>query len=90
MVKHNGSAASFWSGYEAGTGTYTYFDPEIECGAPAYPFELTAFSLTLYDPGGYTWPAQFDVVVYDRAASGNPHRYRIHGRLTSLNSVSSV
>jgi hypothetical protein len=73
IVKTNGGAAYWWSRYEAGTGTYTYFDPDIECGAPTYPFEITDFSFTLYDNGGsYTWPAMVDIVVYELSPTGNP------------------
>jgi Dockerin type I domain len=70
MVKHNGTAYSYWSGYMVGRGTFTYFDPEVECGASPYPFQITDFSFTLYDPGGYVWPAQLDIVVYDPDTSG--------------------
>jgi hypothetical protein len=65
MVKHNGAAASYWSGYQNGTGTYTYYNPEVECAAPIYPFEITSFTFSLYDDGsGIVWPAQIDIVVY--------------------------
>jgi len=36
MVKHNGTAASYSSDCQAGMGTYTYFDPAVQCvGASA-------------------------------------------------------
>jgi hypothetical protein len=71
MIKHNGTAASFSSGYQAGMGTYTYFDPAVQCGGAPYPFQITAFSFTLYDPGGYTWPVVVDIVVYDVQTGGD-------------------
>ena len=70
MIKHNGNGYYFWSQFEAGTGAYTYFDPAVECGGIAFPFEITAFAFTLFDPGGYIWPAQIDIVVYDPDTSG--------------------
>jgi hypothetical protein len=71
MTKTSGSAQSYWGNYEAGEQTITYFNPEEFCAPPVYPYEITAFSFTLYDPGGYTWPAQVDIVVYDVAPSGD-------------------
>ncbi|MFH1700606.1 MAG: hypothetical protein ABIE07_08465 [Candidatus Zixiibacteriota bacterium] len=53
------------SDWEAGAGAFVYYDP-AECKSSPYPdFEITGFTLALYDPGGYNWPAYFDVVVYD-------------------------
>ncbi len=73
MSKGTGAAASYWDSYEAGTGTYTYFDPLIECGAAAYPYELQSISFPLYDDGsGIVWPAQIDIVVYDMLDVGDP------------------
>ena len=60
----------YYSGYHYEERTVTYFDP-TECGTPAYPFEITEFSFTLfdppdiYDPRAYKWPVLVDVVVYD-------------------------
>jgi hypothetical protein len=72
MNKAVGSPVLYYAEYEAGIGTYTYYDPLVECGSAAYPFEITAFSLSLYDDGaGMVWPAQFDVVVYDVAQFGD-------------------
>jgi len=72
MTKTNGIYTSYFSGFEPGMGNYTYFNPEVECAVvPAYPFEITAFSFTLTDFGGCTWPALVDIVVYDVAASGD-------------------
>lgn len=74
LNKATGAITSFWNSYEAGVGTYTYYDPAVECASdPTYPFEILSFGFTLYDNGGaYTWPAYVDVVVYDLLPSGNP------------------
>jgi len=71
MVKHNGTPASYFSQYQTGVGTYTYFDPAVECTSPTYPFQITALSFTLYGFTGTVWPAQLSVVVYDVMPSGN-------------------
>ncbi len=50
----------------------TYFDA-TECDSPAYPFEITSLSFTLFDPPSYidprpfTWPIRLDVVVFGLA-----------------------
>ncbi|MBU8933172.1 MAG: dockerin type I repeat-containing protein [candidate division Zixibacteria bacterium] len=68
LTKTNSTAASYWgSGYEAGIGTYTYFNPGTCPDLPPYPFEITDFSFVLYDDGDDVWPAQVDIVVYDLA-----------------------
>lgn len=64
MVKHSSTPNYYYGSYQAGMGTYTYFNPEVECGSPTYPFEITAFSFTLYSG---TWPVEVDIVVYDMA-----------------------
>jgi hypothetical protein len=71
MTYTDGVPASYWRDYQAGTGTYSYYDPAITCGSPAYPFQITDFSFVLYDNGGeFSWPVVVDVVVY--AADGSP------------------
>ena len=72
MTKTNGNMVSYFGGFEPGMGNYTYFNPQVECGSPTYPFEITGFSFTLLDFTGAVWPALLDIVVYDLAASGNP------------------
>jgi hypothetical protein len=72
LEKDNGTASGYWSNFEAGFGVYTYFDPEVECGASAYPFEITSVSFTLYDPGGYVWPVSMTVEVWQPAVSSSP------------------
>ena len=72
MTKTNGTASQYFAQYQTGVGTYTYFDPAVECTSPTYPFEITDFSFTLYGFAGTVWPAQVDVVVYDVAPSGLP------------------
>ena|GEM_PF-3870050 len=65
MLKAEGTISSYIaSGTDAGEGYFTYFDPEEECGSP-YPFELGALRTSFMDPGGYTWPVEFDVVIYE-------------------------
>jgi len=72
MTKTSGAASSYWDSYEAGEQTITYFNPEEFCPPPVYPYEITAFSFTLYDfVSGTVWPAQVDIVVYDVALSGD-------------------
>ncbi len=72
MVKTNLTASSYYSGYDAGYGTYTYYDPAVECGAGPYTYAITDFSFTLYDDGaaGLTWPTTLDIVIYDIAPAG--------------------
>ncbi len=61
----------YYSGYSYLEQTVMYVDPETACDTPAYPFELTGFSFTLFDPPNawdprqYKWPVQLDIVVYD-------------------------
>lgn len=61
----------YYSGYSYLEQTVMYVDPETACSTPAYPFELTGFSFTLFDPPNawdprqYKWPVQLDIVVYD-------------------------
>jgi hypothetical protein len=50
-------------------GEHTYFDPEVECGVPTYPFEITAFTFMLYDNSG-TGTADVDIVVYNISPTG--------------------
>lgn len=65
MQKHNDTATGFFSGFVLDDRLVTYFDPAAECGSPAFPFEIQAISFTLFDAGGYQWPVDIDVVVYD-------------------------
>jgi len=71
MAKTNGVAAYYYTEYQAGVGTYTYFNPALMCPTPTYPFEISSFSFTLGDPGGYIWPVMVDVVVYALAQAPN-------------------
>jgi thrombospondin type 3 repeat protein len=72
LFKHivDDSVLGYNSTYDSGQITVTYFDP-IECGAPAYPFEVTALTFTMldpndiYDPRQFKWPVQVEVVLYD-------------------------
>lgn len=65
MEEAEGTIASYLSsGIESGDGVFTYFDPEEECGSP-YPFELARFRTSFMDPGGYSWPVEFDVAIYE-------------------------
>jgi hypothetical protein len=69
MARNDGTASSFYSGVDVGVGFFTYFDPEAECTAPAYPFEITGLTFMLHDFAG-VGTATVDIVVYDMAASG--------------------
>jgi len=72
LFKHivDDSVLAYNSTYDSGQATVAYFDP-LECGATAYPFEVTALSFTmldpndLYDPREFKWPVQVEVVLYD-------------------------
>jgi len=64
MARHDGVLMYYATNCQTGIGFYTYFNPTLMCATPTYPFEITSFSFTLFDPGGYVWPAQMDVVVY--------------------------
>jgi|GEM_PF-4194419 len=59
---------AFQGGFVSGEGIYTFFNPEADCGAPAYPYEITAFQFML---GGSTDQVNLDLVVYDVAVSGD-------------------
>ena len=65
MQKHSDTVSSYYSGFVSDDRIVTYFDPAAECGSPAFPFEIQAISFTLFDAGGYQWPVDVDVVVYD-------------------------
>ncbi|MFH2056717.1 MAG: hypothetical protein ABIJ61_12220 [bacterium] len=70
MTKANGTFASYFGGFEPGMLNVTYFNPVTECGAPAYPFEITDFSFMLYD----FWSvgsANLDIVIFDMAVAGD-------------------
>jgi len=72
LFKHivDDSVLAYNSTYDTGQITVTYFDP-VECGAPAYPFEVTGLTFTMldpydiYDPRIFKWPVQVEVVLYD-------------------------
>lgn len=73
LAKTNGTLSSYFSGFGLGMINITYFDPIVCTGVPTYPFEITAFSFSLYDNGsGVQWPVQVDIVVYDLAVPGDP------------------
>jgi hypothetical protein len=55
-------------GFVSGEGMYTFFNPEEDCGTPAYPYEMIAFQFML---GGSTDEVSLDIVVYDAAVSGD-------------------
>ncbi len=57
--------AGYFGSFTPGELNISYFNPADFCAAPIYPFEITDFSFTLYDPGGFVWPASLDVVVFD-------------------------
>lgn len=65
MQKHSDTAVGFFSGFASGDRNVTYFDPSVECGGLVYPYQIQAISFTLFDGGGYQWPVDIDVVVYD-------------------------
>jgi uncharacterized protein (TIGR02145 family) len=67
----NVTATSGWifqGGFVSGEGIYTFFNPEADCGAPAYPYEISAFQFML---GGSSTQVSIDIVVYDAAISGD-------------------
>jgi hypothetical protein len=72
MTRSSTTPAGYWGQYQAGIGTYSYFDPALFCADPVYPYEITAFSFVLYDPAAsvYTWPAEVDIVVYGAGGGG--------------------
>ena len=69
IQKHNDTAVSFYSGWNTGDRFVTYFDIEVECGSPGYPFEMQSISFLLYDPGTFQWPVNIDVVVFEMAGT---------------------
>jgi hypothetical protein len=69
IARTNGTVDSYFPGFQATLAHGTYFDPTGYCGSPAYRFEITSFSFTLYDPGGYVWPVTVDVAVYSATDS---------------------
>lgn len=58
----------------AGNRIVTYFDPEIACNSPAYPFEITTLWITFNDQCNpcVQWPFPVDLVVYNTAPSRDP------------------
>ncbi|MFQ5500110.1 MAG: hypothetical protein ACE5FH_10620, partial [Candidatus Zixiibacteriota bacterium] len=70
LKHHNDTAAGFYSGYDNGIRTVSYFDPS-SCGSPTYPFEIQSFSFTLFDDGGYQWPVLVDIVIFDISADND-------------------
>jgi hypothetical protein len=58
----------FQQGFVIGEGLYTFYNPEVDCGSQAYPFELGGFRFMF---GGSTSTKDVDVVVYDVAPSGD-------------------
>ncbi|MCP4685931.1 MAG: hypothetical protein GY867_10875, partial [bacterium] len=72
LFKHivDDTVLAYNSTYDSGQATVAYFDP-VECGAGAYPFEVTALSFTMLDPNDlydsrkFKWPVQIEVVLYD-------------------------
>jgi hypothetical protein len=69
LSRTDGVFATYFGGFGADMGNITYFDPSGFCTGPVYPFKITDLSLTLYDPGGYIWPAVLEVVVLDASDS---------------------
>lgn len=67
MAHTNGTGAYFFGSFVLGHRIVSYFNPAVCPGTPTYPFQITALTLPLYDHGGYQWPVQVDVVVYDLA-----------------------
>lgn len=65
----NDTILGYSHGYDSAHRTVTYFDPS-ECGAPTYPFAISAVSLGFLDPPNnvdpriYQWPVTVDIVVY--------------------------
>jgi hypothetical protein len=58
----------YFGSYEAGMGTYMYFNPNSECfDRPAYPASVESIAFILFDFGGCVWPAELDIVIYDAA-----------------------
>jgi len=69
----DGILNGWFQGFSAGMQNISYYDPATCPSLPAYPFEITDFSFTLYDWGDGTvqWPVTVDVVVYDMAVQGD-------------------
>ncbi|MBU1471945.1 MAG: hypothetical protein KJ723_14810 [candidate division Zixibacteria bacterium] len=64
MTHSSLTIGAYFGGFAPGMLNVSYFNPADFCAAP-YPFEITAFSFPLYDPGGFVWPVSLDVVVFD-------------------------
>ena len=58
----------FQTGFVVGEGLYTFYNPEVDCGSHAYPFELGGFRFMF---GGNTATQNVDIVVYDVVPSGD-------------------
>ncbi len=58
----------------SGNRIVSYYDPGLECSAPAYPFEIATLWITYYDICNpcVLWPFDIDLVVYDPAQPGQP------------------
>ncbi|MBU8935021.1 MAG: thrombospondin type 3 repeat-containing protein [candidate division Zixibacteria bacterium] len=62
----------FSSGWVQGDRIVSYHEP-AECGTPTYPFEISTVDLILYgsSAGGFVWPVEIDIVVFDLAVPGD-------------------
>ncbi len=58
----------FLSGFVAGEGLYTFYNPAVDCGSSPYPFELGGFRFMF---GGNTATQDVDIVVYDIIPAGD-------------------
>jgi hypothetical protein len=65
LSNDNATAASYYSGWSANTGTVSYFNPKNCGGASQYPFRVLGAAFTLYNWGSAVFPVQVKVVVWD-------------------------
>ncbi len=58
----------------SGNRIVSYYDPGLECSAPAYPFEIATLWITFNDACNpcVLWPFDVDLVVYDPTQPGDP------------------
>ena len=70
LQNHYNVATGYATGQAPNDKIVTYIDPS-ECGAPTYPFEITALSFSMIPLTGNCWPVTMDIVVFAPTVAGD-------------------
>jgi hypothetical protein len=63
MAQGSGAPSSYWSGWGANDGIAKYYDPELFCTPPVYPYRIDGVDVAMYDyPGAGS--VDVEVVIY--------------------------